>query len=166
VVDERLHLGLAEGAAAGAGEASSEALDPGHADAGGVHLHHRRFPFQHLDADVLQLAADLVATVGVVIVVAQDGDGGDPQVPHLLDQHGPLVGVAVGGQVAGQQEQVGPVGHGFEVRTEAAGGVRAHVDVAHRGHPNHGMLCSVGVWARVTPAVLPGAEATGTSADD
>src|SRR5215218_1241317 len=144
VTDERLHLGLAEVAGAGPGEAAAEPLGPGDPDPAATDLDDHRVALQDLDAGVLQDLGDRVLLVGVVVVVAEHGHGRHPDAGQLLGQDLGLLGPAPVGQVAGQQEHVGVVGQPGQAGGQPAGRVQADMDVADGRDPDHGRVSTNG----------------------
>src|SRR5207245_2638738 len=73
----------------------------------------------------------------VVVVVAEHGDLGDGDVTQLACQDTGLVGDASLGEVAGDEQDVGPLAQPFEGRTHETDRVGARVDVAERRQPDH-----------------------------
>jgi hypothetical protein len=140
MADERLHLRLAEVAAALAGEPAAEALHPRHAQplAPGVQDH--ALALQDVQAVLAQHRRDLVLLVAVVVVVAEHGDDRHGQLGELVGDDVRLLDGAVPGQVTGEQEHVGVAPEVFQRGAQAPAGVLAQMDVPDGGDPDH---CSV-----------------------
>ena len=134
---EELHLRLAELGAAGPDEAAAEALGAGHPDGRAVDRHDDRVAFQHRDADPFEDGGDLAGPVGVVVVVAEHGHHRHGDAGQLLGQRGGFLRRPDPGQVAGQQQQVGPLVQVLQVRPQRSGGVGPEVDVSHGGDVDH-----------------------------
>ena len=71
---ERIHLGLAELAAARADEAAAEPLHAGEPDARTTDVDRRRVVDEHADAGGVHHIADLFGLVDLEVVVAEDGE--------------------------------------------------------------------------------------------
>ena len=100
----------------------------------------------HDHAGVSQHRGELVGAVGVPVVVAEHGDDRDRQVAHGVGDDLRLLGLAVGGQVAGQQDDVGALVEPRERgrRALAVVGAFAVVDVAGGGDPDAALVVAVG----------------------
>ncbi len=115
---ERLDLGaclpvhaaqqrLAEVGQVRARETPDEALGADDADLDAADLAGRPIALEQVDAGVGEDRAQLVDAVGVPVVVAQDGEHRHLQRAARVGQHPGLLGLAVGGPVAGQQDEIG-----------------------------------------------------------
>ena len=94
----------------------------------------------------VQDRGELGGAVDVPVVVAEDGDDGDLEVAHDVGDDLGLLGLAVGGQVAGQEHDVGALG---QARERGRGplaivGALAVVDVAGGGDPDPALVMAVG----------------------
>ncbi len=98
---ESLHLRLAEVAAAGPGEPAAEPLHPGHPESGAVEVEDRAVALEHGDPGATDDVGDLGWPVGLVVVVAEDGDHGHREVADLLGHDLGLLDRAQSGEVPG-----------------------------------------------------------------
>ncbi|CAM5582646.1 hypothetical protein SGLAM104S_04829 [Streptomyces glaucescens] len=110
---------------------------PGHADPAPPAVQHGLLSLQHLDTAVLEDRRDLVGLFVVVVVVAQDRHHRHPQVLDLPRHHPGLLGSAVPGQVAREEQDVGTVGQGLERGPQHSLAVGAHVDVTDGCDADH-----------------------------
>ena len=78
VGDERLHLRFAELRAVRACEAAAEALHAGHADDGAVDVDGHGLALEHAHTRGVHELGDHRLLVAVVVVVAEDGECGNP----------------------------------------------------------------------------------------
>src|SRR5207249_4975851 len=75
---------------------------------------------------------------------------GDADAVELVGEDARLLGIAPAGEVAGQQQHVGPVRQGLEVGPQPSGRVDADMDVTHRRDADHGMTSGAGGWSLST----------------
>ena len=73
----------------------------------------------------------------MVVVVAEHRHYGHADVAQLGADDGGLGRVAAAGEVAGQQEKVGVVGHAGDVGAKVTDAVNTEVDVADRRDSDH-----------------------------
>jgi hypothetical protein len=157
LLDERLDHGLAPRAERAAPEAAAEALHAGEADA----VHHVRVAVEHRHADVAQGVGHHLGRAALVVVVAEHRDGREAQRAELLHQHARLLGGAVVGEVAAEEEHVGAFGHLGEDRGERAVRRLADVHVAHGGDADGGHEGCLAWAVRRPPAVAPAGRRSG-----
>ena len=132
---------LAEVRHVGARESADKALRADDAHLGPVELERAVAAVDDVDPTFLERGDHLVAAVGVPVVVAEDGQDRDVERTAGLGQDGRLLRLAVGGQIAGQQDHVDALGGGRERGGErAAIGGLAAVDVTRGGDPQPGLL--------------------------
>ena len=98
----------------GAGEAADEPLAADDADIEPVDLDHGVGAVEDDDPGVFQRGGQLSTAVGVVIVVAEDGDHGDRELTAGVGEHERLLWLTVRRQIAAEQDQVGLVLHARE----------------------------------------------------
>ena len=112
---------LAEVREVGAREAAHEALGADDPDLGLTQVEYDVVVVlvHHDHAGVLEHRGELVGAVDVPVVVAEHGDDRDVEVAHDVGDDLGLLGLAVGGQVAGQEHDVGAVGRGPRTRAAA-----------------------------------------------
>jgi hypothetical protein len=94
----------------------------------------------------------------VPVVIAEDRDNRQAEVPAGCRQHRGLRRVAAGGQVAGQQNEIGPAAEGLEGRAHLRLGPFADVDVSRRGDPELAarlLAACLDVRIRLHACVLP-----------
>jgi len=89
------------------GKAADEALRPDDADVEPFDLSHGRVAIENGDPATAQGVRDLVRAAEVMVVVPEDGVDGREQARARVGEDGRLLRVAVGGQVAGEEDQVG-----------------------------------------------------------
>jgi hypothetical protein len=87
-----------------AGEAADEALAADDADLGVVDVEHAVLAIEDVDPARGERRGHLVAAVGVPVVVAEHGQHRDVGRARGVGEDRGLLGLAVGGQVAGQQD--------------------------------------------------------------
>jgi hypothetical protein len=86
---------------------------------------------EHHDARLLEHGGHLVGARRMVVVVAEHREHRDVEVAHGVGEDRGLLGLAVRGEVAGQQDQVDAAGQGAERRMgPLAVGVAAEMHVA------------------------------------
>src|SRR5690606_2461279 len=141
--DERLHLELAELRAAGAGEAAAEAFHAGDADAAARELEHDVLTLEHRHADALEVRADRVLRVLVVVVIAEHGDGRHADVRDLLRHQPAFLARAVLRQVARDQQHVRVLLDRGEAAAQLAAHVEPDVHVADRGDADYPTVSGV-----------------------
>ena len=83
------------------------------------------------------MAAHRGLFVGVVVVIAEDGDDRDRQARQLARDDCSLVRPAALRQVAGDEQHVRVMGEVFELRAQHAGGVGTEVDIGDGCDPDH-----------------------------
>ena len=100
----------------------------------------------HDHAGFLKDRGELAGAVDVPVVVAEHGDDRDVEVADDVGDDLGLLGLAVGGEVARQQDHVGAVAEAREGRrrTLAVVGALAVVDVARGGDPDAALVLAVG----------------------
>ena len=129
-------------------------LQPAMPDLGAAQLEHAVLALEHVDAALLQHGDQLVAAVDVPVVVAEHGEHRHVDVAHGGRHHGALLGLAVRGQVAGQQHEVDAVAQpGERLRPALLVALAAEVDVAGGGDPDRALVagarcrrCSPSGW--------------------
>ncbi|MEJ7657293.1 MAG: hypothetical protein WKF33_09725 [Thermoleophilaceae bacterium] len=94
---------------------------------------------EHGDPALGEHAAQLVALAGVPVMVAQHGEDRHLKRPARPGQDGGLLGLAVGGQVTSQQEQVGGPGEAGEGGLGPVAVLGRAVHVAGRGNPQRAL---------------------------
>ena len=89
---------------------------------------------------------ELVRAVDVPVVVAEHRQHGDLQITHRVGHDRGLLGLAVGGEVAGQEHEVGALVQPREGlrRAGAVVGALAVMDVAGGGDPDPALVMVVG----------------------
>src|ERR1700694_517101 len=133
-VDELLERGLAEALELRVLEATRKTLDAGDAEA--LVLPGRSV--EHVDAGGGELAANLGSVPGLEVMVAEHGALRDLELAEFLDEPVRLLGRAVVGQIAGEQEDVGFVVDALEHVPNGLSGVGAAMEIPHGcdSHPS------------------------------
>ena len=116
-----------------AGEAADEALEADDADLGAVDADGHALALEHGDAGVGEDRLDLVDLVAVPVVVAPDTEDRDVKVAAGVGEDLCLLGLAVGGQVAGEEQEVDVVGQSTKRGERFSGARRLAVHVAGGG---------------------------------
>jgi hypothetical protein len=107
LLHEQLDRRLAPGAQRAAAEAAGEALGAGDAHA----LDLAGLAVEHAHARLcFRMPVTTLGRAGLVVVVAQHRDDGDRDRVQFVGQHARLLGGAVVGEVAAQQQHVGRLG--------------------------------------------------------
>jgi hypothetical protein len=137
-------------------EAADEPLGPDQAHLDPAHLLDRPRAIEHSDRSRLERGLHLLDAIGMPVVVAEHGEHRELELAEGRGQHFRLLGLAVGGPVAGEQQQVGLTVQAGERLDRWAAPIGPAMDIGHRGHP-HGrpagerlcrlMLRSVGAHA-------------------
>src|SRR5205823_4181793 len=96
-----------------------------------------RLTFQDGDANAFQYPADVILAVGLVVVVAKHGDHRDRHAAQLLGKDPDLFRSAAARQVAGQEQQVGPVREMLETWSEEVTRAGAVMKIADGRNANH-----------------------------
>ena len=136
VLDERFHLPLTEGRAAFAGEPAAESLHTGHSELAATGMQHFRAAFEHFDTRITEQRCDLFLSVAVVIVVAEHREHRDVEVTELFGDDLRLVDPAVPGEVASEQQYIGPLGNAGQRGAQRALDVRRQVYVPDGRDPH------------------------------
>src|SRR5207245_7838003 len=118
-------------------KAAAEPLGAGDADANPINIDGGRLTFEDQNARVLEDPPDLVLAVGVVVMVAEHGDHRDLQAAQLVGQHRYLLRATASRQVAGEQQQIGPVVKMLEAGAEDLRRTGAVMEIANGGDPDH-----------------------------
>src|SRR5213080_176054 len=137
VTDKGLHLRLAEIAGMGPAKAAPESLGARDADSGAVNVQRYPLTFQDGDANAFQYPAHVILAVGLVVVVAKHGNHRDRHAAQLLGKDPDLFRSAAARQVAGQEQQVGPVWEMLETWPEEVTRAGAVMKVADGRNANH-----------------------------
>jgi hypothetical protein len=117
-------------------EAADEALDAGDPDAHPAHGQDRVRAVEHDDARLRERAPEVVRAVRLPVVVPEHGDDGTLERPARIGDDADLVDLAVLGEVAGEQHQIGLGGDVLERFAHAVAVGRAGMDVACRSNAN------------------------------
>lgn len=133
LLHEGLRLALAKGLERRVAEAAAKALHSCHAQ---DLLEDEVVPVQHVDADLGQLAANLLHLVVLIVVVAEHRGAGNAERGQLLRQHLALFNHSAVGEVAAQHEQVRRGVHLLDQLPEATVVVLPAVQVTDRRQPN------------------------------
>jgi hypothetical protein len=115
---------LAERAAAEAAGKSLGARDADALDLAGLAI-------EHPHADVLERVRHDLGRARLEVVVAQHRNDRHRNGGQFVGQDVRFLGVAVVGEVAGQQQRIGRLGSLREEAAQRAGRILVHVDVAH-----------------------------------
>src|SRR5215213_2409659 len=144
---ERLHLGFAEFARAGAEESAAESFDTGYPNACALYVDGRSVALEQANVTAREFRGNLVITAGVVIVIAKDGENGRPDPQELVQEHRRLFGCAEAGEVPRDQQEIGLIAEMCDVRPQRSDGIRPEVNVGHCRDADH-ERCSarVGSW--------------------
>ena len=137
VTDESFHLRLAEGAAAGAGEAAAEAFRAGDAERHAVDLKGRAFAFEHHRAGALHLVAHAVGVITMVIMITKHDDDRNLYDADLFGKHARLIALAMRRQVAANQQHVRRLVHMAPVVAQPPARIRREMNVGNRRDSNH-----------------------------
>jgi hypothetical protein len=120
-----------------AGEPPDEALCPDDPDLAVGELADGRRAVEHVDPGFRADRRDLVAMAGVEVVVAQNRADGDRQIAARPGDDDSLLGLAMGRQVAGEEDQVGVALDARERLLDAGARRLGRVDVSCSRDPDH-----------------------------
>src|SRR5438034_10956881 len=135
--DEPLHLRLTELGRRCPCEPAAEPSDPYDPETGLGQVDDVALALQDDDAGTLQTCADAIGLIGVQVVVAEDSDHGGADPLELVREDAGLLLQPRLGQIACQQDHVGVLGDLLEGGADRSDGVRADVEIAGRGDPDH-----------------------------
>jgi hypothetical protein len=93
-----------------------------------------------VDPGILENGGDLRSLVGVVIVVAEDGDHGHADIRKLGDERFRLGRFARSGEIASQEEKVGLILQVGQERLQRPGGLWPGVEVSGGSNTDHPVI--------------------------
>jgi predicted nucleotidyltransferase len=127
---------LAEIRQSGIGEAADESFRPDDPDARPVQVADRPVPLEHGDPGIFEKSHDLVAPVRVPVVISEDSDDRHRQSAAGAGEDSRFVGLAVGRQVAGEENEVGFLGDTAERRLDLSLPIRRAMNVPSGRDPD------------------------------
>ena len=135
--DEPLHLGLTELGRGRPREPAAEPSEPGDPETGSGEVKDVSLALQDDDADILQTCTHEIGLIGMQVVVPEDRDHGDSDPLHLIGEDLRFFFESGFRQIAREQERVNVLGDLHEGGPERPFGVRADVQIAGGGDPDH-----------------------------